>query len=113
VGAPSLVYLSDQYKAATTEEQRAAFAAAAEVFIAQNNFPSAPGILTPVGILVLSFLMLRGVFHKGVGYLGIATGALGIVSEVLRPILGIGYLSYGLLLPVWLIAVGWRLYRLG
>lgn len=63
--------------------------------------------------LVLSFLMLRGVFHKGVGYLGIATGALGTASEVLRPILGIGYLSYGLLLPAWLIAVGWRLYRLG
>ena len=68
--------------------------------------------------LVLSFLMLRGVFHKGVfhkgvGYLGIATGALGTASEVLRPILGIGYLSYGLLHPAWLFAVGWRLYWLG
>jgi hypothetical protein len=112
-GAPSLVYLSDQYQAATTDEQRAAFVAAAEAFIAQNNFPSAPGILTPVGILVLSFLMLRGVFHRGVGYLGIATGALGTVSEVFRPVLGLGYLGYGLLLPAWFIAVGWKLYRLG
>lgn len=112
-GAPSLVYLSDQYRAATSEEQRAAFAAAAEAFIAQNNFPSAPGILTPVGILLLSILMLRGVFHKGVAYLGIATGSLGTVSEAFRPILGLGYLGYGLLLPIWFIAVGWKLYRLG
>lgn len=112
-GSPSLVYLSDQYNAATTDEQRAAFAAAAEAFIAQNNFPSAPGILTPVGILLLSFLMLRGVFHKGVGYLGIATGTIGTVSEALRPVLGIGYLGYGLLLPIWFLAVGWKLCRLG
>ena len=112
-GAPSLVYLSDKYMAAATPEQRAAFAAAAEGFIAQNVIPTPPGILTPVGILILSFVMLRGVFHKGVAYMGIATGAIGTVSEALRPVLGIGYLGYGLLLPVWFLAVGWKLYRLG
>lgn len=112
-GAPSLVYLSDHYTAATTDEQRAAFAAAAESFLAQNAIPNAPGILSPVGILILSLLMLRGVFHRGVAYLGIATGAVGTVSEALRPMLGIGYLGYGLLLPIWFVAVGWKLYRLG
>jgi hypothetical protein len=112
-GAPSLVYLSDQYQAAATDEQRAAFAAAAEGFIAQNVIPNPPGILTPVGVLILSLLMLRGVFHKGVAYVGIATGALGVVSEALRPIMGAGYLGYGLLLPVWFLAVGWKLYKLG
>src|SRR5512135_1411623 len=112
-GAPALVYLSDHYVAATTDEQRAAFAAAAEGFIAQNIIPNAPGILTPVGILILSFVMLRGVFHKGIAYLGIATGAIGTVSEALRPMLGVGYIGYGLLLPIWFLAVGWKLYRLG
>jgi hypothetical protein len=112
-GAPALVYLSDQYVAATTAEQRAALAAAAEGFISQNIIPNAPGILTPVGILILSFVMLRGVFHKGVAYLGIATGAIGTVSEALRPLLGVGYIGYGLLLPIWFLAVGWKLYRLG
>jgi hypothetical protein len=53
------MYLSDHYIEATTEEQRAAFAAAAEGFIAQNIIPNAPGILTPVGILILSFVMLE------------------------------------------------------
>ncbi len=112
-GAPALVYLSDQYVAATTVAQRAAFAAAAEDLIAQNTIPTAVGILTTVGILVISLVMLKGVFHKGVAYLGIATGALGIISETLRPILGIGYIVYGVLLPIWFIAVGWKLYRLG
>ena len=112
-GAPVLVYLSDQYMAATTDTQRAAFATAAEGFIAQNNIPSAPGILTAIGILVISLVMLRGIFHKGVAYLGIATGAIGIISESFRPLLGPGYIGYGLLLPIWFLAVGWKLYRLG
>ena len=112
-GAPVLVYLSDQYMAATTDAQRAAFATAAEGFIAQNKIPSAPGILTAIGILVISLVMLRGVFHKGIAYLGIATGAIGIISESLRPLLGAGYIGYGLLLPIWFFAVGWKLYRLG
>jgi hypothetical protein len=112
-GGPALVYLSDQYAAATTGEQRAAFASAAEGFIAQNNIPSPPGILTAIGILVISLVMLRGVFHKGVAYLGIATGAIGIISESLRPLLCLGYIGYGLLFPTWFLAVGWKLYRLG
>lgn len=112
-GAPVLVYLSDQYMSATTVAQHAAFATAAEVFIAENNITSAVGIMMPVGILILAFVMLKGVFPKGIAYLGIVTGALGIVSEALRPILGPGYFVYGLLLPAWFLAVGWKLYRLG
>ena len=112
-GGYALVYLSDQYLAATTTAQRAAFAAAAEGFLAQNTIPTAIGILEPVGILILSLLMLKGVFHKGVAYFGIVTGALGIVSEALRPILGISYAIYGVLLICWFLVIGWNLYRLG
>ena len=112
-GAPALVYLSDQYVGATGEAQRAALVAAAETFIAQNTIPTAVGILEPVGILIFAVLMLKGIFHRGVAYLGIVTGALGIVSEALRPVLGLGYIVYGLLLFVWFIAIGWELYRLG
>jgi uncharacterized protein DUF4386 len=111
-GAPVLVSLSDQYMTATTSAQHTAFATAAQVFIAQNNITSAVGILAPVGILILSLVMLKGVFPKGVAYLGIVTGALGIVSEALRPLIGPGYLVYGLLLPAWILLVGWKLYRL-
>ena len=111
-GGHALVYLSDQYVAATTAAQRAAFAAAAEGFIAQNTIPTVIGVLEPVGILILSLLMLRGVFHKSVAYFGIITGALGIVSEALRPILGVGYAVYGVLLILWFLVIGWNLYQL-
>jgi hypothetical protein len=36
------------------------------------------------------------------GWLGIATGTIGIASEILRPVLGWAYAGYGLLLFVWL-----------
>lgn len=111
-GAPALVYLSDHYMAAADAIQRAAFAAAAEGFVAQNVTPVAAGILEPIGILIMSLVMLRGVFSRSLAYLGIATGAIGIVSESLRPVLGVGYIFYGLLLLVWFIAIGWGLYRL-
>ena len=111
-GAPALVYLSDQYVAATSDAQRAAFAAAAEGFIALNYVPTILGVLETIGILIVSLVMLKGVFHKSVAYLGIATGAIGIVSESLKPVLGIGYIVYGVLLMVWIIAIGWELVRL-
>jgi Domain of unknown function (DUF4386) len=126
-GAAALVYLSDQYAAATTDAQRAAFSAAAETLIAQNNTPSGYGILTPVGILIVSLVMVKGVFHRGVAYLGIATGVLGIASEAFRffqpagyadasdalsAVVLLVYAAYGLLILFWFIPVGWMLHRL-
>ncbi|HET9017613.1 MAG TPA: hypothetical protein VFN57_18575, partial [Thermomicrobiaceae bacterium] len=102
----------DQYTAATSDAQRAALAAAAEGFIAQNTVPTAIGVLETVGILILAAVMLRGVFRRWVAYLGVATGTVGIVCEALKPLLGMAYISYGLLLFVWLVAIGWELSRL-
>ncbi|MEO8287633.1 MAG: hypothetical protein ABI670_14490 [Chloroflexota bacterium] len=109
-----LLYLSDQYTAAATDAQRASLASAAESLMAVSNTPvNAIGILTALGILLISLPMLRGVFSRGVAYLGIATGVVGIVCEPLRDLIGPAYFVYGLLLPAWFIAVGWKLYRLG
>jgi len=108
-----LLDLSDQYVAATTAAQHTVLATAAESLIAMTNAVASAGILTALGILILSLVMFKGVFHKGVAYLGIVTGVLGIVSEALRPIIGPGFFVYGLLLPIWFLAVGWKLYRLG
>ncbi|HVX30915.1 MAG TPA: hypothetical protein VHA53_10585 [Nitrolancea sp.] len=111
-GAPALVYLSDQYVKATSDAERTAFATAAEGFIAQNYVATAMGVLEAIGILILSVVMLRGVFSKRVAYLGIATGLAGIVCESLKPTLGLGYIVYGLLMFIWLIVIGWQLIRL-
>ena len=112
-GAPALVYLSDPYAVTSDPAQRAAFVAAAEGLIAVNRTPTAVGVLTTVGMLMVSLVMLQGTFPRWVAYLGTATGILGIASEALRPVIEGGYAAYGLLLFVWMGAVGWRLHALG
>ncbi len=84
--------LSDRYMAATTEAQRLAFATASESLVAQNSI-AAHGIetLCALGITVISLVMLKGVFHKSIAYLGIATFPLAVIGEVFQPILGIVY----------------------
>jgi hypothetical protein len=88
-----------------------AIAASADSLIAQINAVSVGGILYALGILLLSLAMLRGVFPRLVAYLGILTGAVGMVCESLRPVIGSWYALYGILF-LWVAAVGWRLYQL-
>ncbi len=105
-----LVYLSYQY-AAATDAQHATFTAAAEALLAQNNSVSVGGVLFALSILVISIVMLKGVFSKWVAWLGIVSGGAGIICESLRPMIGAAFSIYGVVL-IWLIAVGWKLYRL-
>lgn len=107
-----LVNLSDQYAAATNELGRTTFATAAEALVAQTNIVFAAGILEAIGILIVSWVMLKGTFSRRVAYLGIVTGVLGIVSEGLRTIMGAGYILYGVLLIVWFIVIGRELLRM-
>ena len=46
-------------------------------------------------------------------YLGVATGVRGISAEALRMVFEGFYVIFGVLLPIWMGAVGWNLYRLG
>lgn len=110
----SLVYLSDQYVATTSAIQREAFAATAEGLIAANS-PVLPAIemVFAASILVLSLVMLKGVFHKSIGYLGIATFAVSIIGVSLLPVLGAAYLWWWASFLIWFLAVGWKLSRLG
>lgn len=108
-----LVVLSNSYAAARTDADRAGIVSAADALIAATNAVSWAGILTAAGILLLSLAMRTGSFGHVVPVLGVLTGALGIVSEALRPMIGPAYLVYGLLLPAWFALVGWHLRRLG
>lgn len=109
----ALVLLSDQYMAASTAIQKAAYATAAESLIATANAVNASGIMFSIGILLISIVMLKGVFNKGIAYLGIVTGAIAILSEAFRPFISFGYIVFFILEVIWLIAVGWKLFRLG
>jgi hypothetical protein len=108
-----LVYLSDQYMAAT-DMQRVVFATAAESLIAMNNaFNPLYESLFGISILILSLVMLKGLFHKSVAYLGIATCVAAFIALALWPIVGVAYFWWWLLFIIWFTAVGWKLYSLG
>ncbi len=108
-----LIYLSDQYVATSVEAQRSLLSAAAESFLANANAVSSAGILTALGIFLLSLCMFHGGYRRWVAVLGTFTGALGMLFEALRPQLGALYGLFGILLPVWFVAVGIRLFQLG
>lgn len=107
-----LVVLSDAYRSATTADQRAGLASAADALVASTNAMPWAGVLTATGILVLSLAMWPGRFARAVAVFGILTGALGVLAEALRPMIGPLYLGYGLLLPTWFALIGWRLHVL-
>ena len=111
-GSLSLVYLSDMYTTAGSDGKRAVFATAAEAIIAENNTPAIAGLLSPVGIFLISLVMLKGVLPRAVAWLGLLTGTLGLFSEALRFVAPGFYWGYGVLLWVWFIAVGVSLIRL-
>ncbi|MER6973495.1 hypothetical protein ABT304_20695 [Nocardioides sp. NPDC000445] len=111
-GSLAMVVLSDRYAEAATESEQAPFVAGAEILDALNGVPAVIGVLQTVGLLLVSLLMLRGTFPKPLAWLGVATGVVGIAAEVLRPVLGWGYATYGLLLFVWLAWVAVALWRL-
>ena len=111
-GSLSLVYLSDMYSGAGSEHDRSVFATAAEAIIAENNTPAIAGLLSPVGIFLISLVMLKGVMPRAVAWLGLVTGGLGVFSEALRFAVPEFYWVYGVLLWAWFIAVGVSLVRL-
>lgn len=110
-GTLSLVTLSDQYVSATLAQQPG-FVAAAEALLAENGTPALAGVLTPLGIVLISLPLSRGVLAHWVGWLGVGTGALGLASEALRFAVPALYTVYGPLLWVWFAAVGVALLRL-
>lgn len=111
-GSLILVYLSDQY-AGAADADRDRYAVAAEAIVAENNTPAIVAVLSAAGILLMSLVITRGVFPCAIGWLGVATGALGMLSEALRYAAPFFYWGYGILLWVWFIAVGIALISLG
>lgn len=107
-----LVVLSNSYATAETDAEQASLSSAADALIAATNAVSWAGVLTATGILLLSLAMRSSQFGNRFASLGVLTGATGIVSEALRPVIGPAYLVYGLLLPVWFAVVGWKLLHL-
>jgi hypothetical protein len=122
----SMLSLSDQYAAATTDAQRSMFLAAGQAVLAINQ-PVAPyqgtGIyvsilLQAVAGLIISVVMLRNkIFSKVTAYVGILANVFDLVyciTFAFVPGIDVYLLSAaGLFLCIWHILIGLRLYRLG
>jgi hypothetical protein len=131
--ALSMLSLSDQYVAATNEAQRTMLLAAGQALLAINRFsspgahPGAGGYLSlfliAVAGMVTSVVMLRSaVFNRATAFVGILSSALDLAycfAFALLPnadseMLAVCFLpAAGLLLMIWHILTGRRLYQLG
>ncbi len=113
-GSLAMVVLSDKYADATTDAERSTYVAGAELLIALNDLPAVIlGVLQTIGILLFALLMLRSTFPRGLAWLGVATGGIGIIVEALRPLIGWAYATYGVLLFVWLTWLAFELWKVG
>jgi hypothetical protein len=111
----TLVSLTQHYAAATSDAQRSAYAAAADYALA--TIPIATFfsyLVSSVGLLITSLVMLKGVFNRPTALLGIVASIEGIVGSfyVFFPTLA------GLLVPslitfgLWALFAGTRMYKL-
>lgn len=108
-----LAYLGGEYATAAPARQ-AELATAAEALIAQNSgFNPVYEALVGAGVLLLSIAMLKGAFPRWLAFLGIATFAASAIGLSLYPVVGLNYLLWWVVLIVWLVAVGWKLWVLG
>ncbi len=115
----SLMTLSGNYAAAANASQKAIIVAAASYpsAVLESSLLFVYNTLTlAIGILITGCVMLEGIFSKSTGYLGIVTGLLGIVSVVgsfFISSLSVTIIIASILTTVWVLLVGFRLYKLG
>lgn len=115
----SLLTLGSNYAAATSDIQRATLVAAAGYPSTMLDSPLGGiyAILIPaLGILLTAPVMSKGIFSKSTVYLGWAVGISGIVagmSPFFPEALSAMPIINALLVMVWYLFVGLRLYKLG
>ena len=121
----SMLSLSDQYAAATTDAQRSLFLAAGQAILANTNQRAVEGfnlglLLVSVAGLIVSAVMLRSnIFSKLTAYVGILANAISLaeffrlafVPAAVLLLLIIATAS-GLLLLIWYILIARSLFQL-
>jgi hypothetical protein len=111
----SLITLGANYAAATSDAQRAAYIAGAYYVssVLATSLPIYSTILGFLGTLLISLVMLKGIFTRAVASLGVVSSVVGIVSGIPLPPLNLAFVVAFPLLAIWSMLVGYRLYKLG
>ena len=107
-----MVLLSGKYAAAATAAERAPFTAGAEVLIALDDGRDR-GSADPRSSCWAPSPDPGDVSQTGLAWLGVATGAIGVVAQVLPPVFGWAHVPCGVLLPAWLTGIAFALWALG
>jgi len=111
-----MLYLSDQYAAATTETQKAMFLAAGDAMLAIFNGTAAQVnyVLAAIALLTVSVVMLRSsVFSKVTAYVGIITNVLALGFYVPKIGIILALISVLPFLIIWNILIARRFFQLG
>jgi hypothetical protein len=121
----SMLSLSNSFAAATTDAQKSALLAAGEAILANTNQRAVGGfnvglLLVSVAGLIVSSVMLRGIiFRRRVAFIGFLAFGLSLADylrQALTANMTIALLVIvpgAVLLVVWFVLVGRRLWRLG
>ena len=117
-GYSTMIITGSEYRAATSEAQRAVMVAAAAYpsVIVTSPLAATYSIVIPsLGALFVGLVMLKGVFSRATAYLALAMGAVGILyigSFFIESLEALRYLTGLVAVPFYLLA-GVRLYKLG
>jgi hypothetical protein len=121
----SMLSLSNQYAAATTDAQRLTSLAAGQAVLANTGQRAVGGfnmglfLVSIAGLIVSSVMLQSKSFSRATAYVGIVTHALSLADylrQALTPSATIALLVIlpnALLLVIWYVLVGRRLYQLG
>lgn len=111
----NMLSLSDQYTAATTEVQRAAYLAAGQAALSnwQGTAFDIGYVLEGIAILLTGIVMLRSsLFSKPTAYIGVAAGVMSLVPPTFGLVGMIFALGSLLPLEVWAVMLAVRFFQL-
>jgi hypothetical protein len=113
----ALITISQNYAAATSDILRAAYVATANYALAATavSAPVYSFVVSSIGLLIISLVMLKGVFSRVTAYLGIVTSIAGFVYGISLFVsaLAMSIVIAIVLSGIWGLLAGSRLYRLG
>ena len=121
----SMLSVSNQYAAATTDAQRSTFLAAGQAILANTNQRAVGGfnlglfLVSIAGLIASSVMLQSNFFSRLTAYVGILANALSLADylrQALTPSATIALLvilPYALFLVIWYVLIGRRLLQLG
>jgi hypothetical protein len=113
----AMIALSQNYAAATLDVQRTAYLAAATyaTAITTVGLPVYSSVILSITTLITGLVMLKGIFSRAAGYVGVATSITGFLYfiSLFVPALAVFYGIWGVLIMLWFLLTGYGLLRLG